>query len=78
MSDGEVDVWERNKQLEAELTELRSEIRTCHDMLDGAGVANDESSHRVTMGDDSINLRLPARLQRFIMLELGCPMKRIR
>jgi hypothetical protein len=75
---GDEDVWERVKRLEAENAELKAELRACHDMLDGAGVTNEESTHRMTTGDDSVNLNLPARLQRFILSQLGCPMRRIR
>lgn len=78
MSDDQSDPWAQIKELQAENAELRAELRTCHEMLDGAGVSNEEGRHRLTTDDDSINVRLPARLMRFIMHELGCPMRRIR
>lgn len=74
----EMDPWARIKELEAEAAELRAELRTCHEMLDGAGVGNEEGRHRLTTDDDTINVRLPARLMRFIMHEVACPMRRIR
>ena len=77
-TDEQVDPWEKIRELQAEISDLRAELRTCHDMLDGAGIANDEGMQRLTQPNDCINLRLAARLQRFILLQIGCPMRRIR
>lgn len=71
------DPWQQIKELQAELTDLRAELRTCHDMLDGAGITNEESSNRLTT-DQPVNINLPARLMRYIMCLQGCPMRRIR
>lgn len=73
-----VDPWALIKELQAENAELRAEIRTCHDMLDGAGVTNEEGMQRLTTESDAVNIRLPARLQRFIIHAIGCPMRRMR
>ncbi len=78
MSDEQqMDPWAKIRELEAELAELRGELRTCHDMLDGAGVSQAEGVQSITRDNPSMNVRLPARLQRFIVHAIGCPMRRM-
>ncbi len=72
-----VDPWERIQELETENAELKAEIQSSHNILDGIGADSEQGLLEITQGPQCVRQTLDARLIRFVMGHV-CPLGKIR
>jgi hypothetical protein len=73
----DVDPWERIRQLEAEVAEMKAELQAAHNALDGAGADSEHGIREITEGPQTVNMQLDARIIRYL-LEHACPLGKVR